>query len=662
MTDPGPRQRLAAILAADVAGYSRLMTADDHATVAALDRARETFRARIASHQGRVIDMAGDSVLAVFDTAIGAVTAALAIQEDLEAAALSVPDERRMRFRIGIHLGDVIEKADGTVYGDGVNIAARLESLARPGGITVSDAVRTLLRGRVAATFEDQGERAVKNIAEPVHAYAVHPGRSAPGPTAGPVEAPVVAPPTRSRPSRRWLALAAASVLTLALIGAVTWYATGRFRTADPPPIPAETGALPLPGKPSIAVLPFENLSGEAEQAYFADGITEDLITDLSKVSGLFVIARNSTFVYKGKSHDVREVARTLGVRYVLEGSVRRSGGDIRVNAQLVDATTGGHVWADRYDGDMKNIFGLQDKVTHSVVTAMAVELTRDDRARVARRGTENAQAYDVFLKGWEQYLRQSPEGFRAAIEYFKQAATLDPSYTRAYAALAATYWEAATRYWDIVLGFRRHHEAQYQAEQYLAKAMRDPTPLAHQVSSAMLLIAAARGGDRGREAIDRRRPQRRGRLHRAGRRDELHRPPDRGPRAGRARHAPQPALSALVPLPARPRAIRDEALPGGRGVTGASGRPQSRRPLGGPPPARHLRPARPTRGRLEAAGHDDQEGRSRARDRVGSPHDPGDHVLVPVHRPAGRGPARRRTAPGRRARLRVRTSRPLPA
>ena len=490
MTDPGPRQRLAAILVADVAGYSRLMTADDHATVAALDRARETFRARIASHQGRVIDMAGDSVLAVFDTAIGAVTAALAVQEDLEAAALSVPDERRMRFRIGIHLGDVIEKADGTVYGDGVNIAARLESLARPGGITVSDAVRTLLRGRVAATFEDQGERAVKNIAEPVHAYAVHPGRSAPGPTAGPVEAPVVAPPTRSRPSRRWLALAAASVLTLALIGAVTWYATGRFRTADPPPIPTETGALPLPGKPSIAVLPFENLSGEAEQAYFADGITEDLITDLSKVSGLFVIARNSTFVYKGKSHDVREVARTLGVRYVLEGSVRRSGGDIRVNAHLVDATTGGHVWADRYDGDMKNIFGLQDKVTHSVVTAMAVELTRDDRARVARRGTENAQAYDVFLKGWEQYLRQSPEGFRAAIEYFKQAATLDPSYTRAYAALAATYWEAATRYWDIVLGFRRHHEAQYQAEQYLAKAMRDPTPLAHQVSSAMLLIA----------------------------------------------------------------------------------------------------------------------------------------------------------------------------
>jgi adenylate cyclase len=172
LTDPGPRQRLAAILVADVAGYSRLMTADDHATVAALDRARETFRARIASHQGRVIDMAGDSVLAVFDTAIGAVTAALAIQEDLEAAALSVPDERRMRFRIGIHLGDVIEKADGTVYGDGVNIAARLESLARPGGITVSDAVRTLLRGRVAATFEDQGERAVKNIAEPVHAYA----------------------------------------------------------------------------------------------------------------------------------------------------------------------------------------------------------------------------------------------------------------------------------------------------------------------------------------------------------------------------------------------------------------------------------------------------------------------------------------------------------
>ena len=482
-------RRLTTILAADIAEYSRLMRADEDATLRGLTACRAIIEALVAEHRGRIANTAGDALLMEFPSAVDGLVCAIAIQRAIAKQNEDFPPERRMLFRIGVHCGDVIPR-DGDLFGDAVNVAARLQALAEPGGICVSATVREHVGSRVSAAFADGGLQSVKNIAEPVHAYAVHPGRSAPGPTAGPVEAPVVAPPTRSRPSRRWLALAAASVLTLALIGAVTWYATGRLRTADPPPIPAETGALPLPGKPSIAVLPFENLSGEAEQAYFADGITEDLITDLSKVSGLFVIARNSTFVYKGKSHDVREVARTLGVRYVLEGSVRRSGGDIRVNAQLVDATTGGHVWADRYDGDMKNIFGLQDKVTHSVVTAMAVELTRDDRARVARRGTENAQAYDVFLKGWEQYLRQSPEGFRAAIEYFKQAATLDPSYTRAYAALAATYWEAATRYWDIVLGFRRHHEAQYQAEQYLAKAMRDPTPLAHQVSSAMLLIA----------------------------------------------------------------------------------------------------------------------------------------------------------------------------
>ena len=211
-----------------------------------------------------------------------------------------------------------------------------------------------------------------------------------------------------------------------------------------------------IPDKPSIAVLPFVNMSADPDQAYFADGITEDLITDLSKVAGLFVIARNSTFVYKGKAIDIREVAKALGVRYVLEGSVRRSVDEVRINAQLIDATTGGHVWADRYDGDLKNIFALQDKVTRHVVTALAVELTKDDRERVARRGTENAQAYDVFLKGWQHYLRQTPEDFRAAIVQFKKAAELDPEYGRAYAALAATYWEASTRYWGLALGIKR--------------------------------------------------------------------------------------------------------------------------------------------------------------------------------------------------------------
>ena len=478
------RQRLAAILAADVAGYSRLMSQDERATVTALDAARAVFRSLIESHQGRVIDMAGDSVLAVFETATGAVTAALAIQQDLATAGSAIPEERCMRFRIGIHLGDVIEKDDGTVYGDGVNIAARLEGLAEPGGITVSDAVRGLIQGKVSAMFEDQGHKTVKNISEPVRAYAVRlapEGRS----TA------TVAPAIRPRQTRRLTVTAVAAIAFVIAAAVIAWLAPWRSKIETGPE--ART-SLALPSKPSIAVLPFENMSGDPEQAYFADGMTEDLITDLSKVAGLFVIARNSTFAYKGKAKDVREIAKTLGVRYVLEGSVRRSGADIRINAQLIDGSTGGHVWAERYDGDMKNIFGLQDKVTRSVVAALSVELTKDDRERVAHRGTENAEAYDVFLKGWQHYLRQTPEEFRSAIVQFKKAAELDPKYGRAYAALAATYWEASKRYWDIALGLRGNHEALLQAEQYLTKAMHDPTPLAHQVGSAMLLQSQQHG------------------------------------------------------------------------------------------------------------------------------------------------------------------------
>ena len=237
--------------------------------------------------------------------------------------------------------------------------------------------------------------------------------------------------------------------------------------------------------------------------------MTEDLITDLSKVAGLFVIARNSTFVYKGKATDIREVAKTLGVRYVLEGSVRRSGAEVRVNAQLIDATTGGHVWADRYDGDLKNIFAFQDKVTRNVVTALAVELTKDDRERVARRGTGNAQAYDVFLKGWQHYLRQTPEDFRAAIVQFKKAAELDPKYGRAYAALAATYWEAYTRYWDVALGFSRQPRDLLPGRTVPGEGHARPD--AARASSRQryaLAHAAARRSHRRSEASDRQRSQ----------------------------------------------------------------------------------------------------------------------------------------------------------
>jgi len=283
--------------------------------------------------------------------------------------------------------------------------------------------------------------------------------------------------------SRQWRWAAVGLIVVAGALVIWNFYFRPPFEPAS-----VDKMAFPLPERPSIAVLPFDNMSGDPEQAYFADGMTEDLITDLSKVAGLFVIARNSTFVYKDKAKDIREVAKALGVRYVLEGSVRRSGDEVRVNAQLIDAATGGNVWADRYDGDLKNIFALQDKVALNVVTALAVELTGDDKERVARRGSGNAEAYDLFLKGWQHYLRQTPEDFRVAIVHFNKAVELDPNYGRAYAALAATYWEASTRFWDVALGFSHHRDTYFQAEQFLAKAMRNPTPLAHQVASAMAL------------------------------------------------------------------------------------------------------------------------------------------------------------------------------
>lgn len=478
MSESGRKQRLAAILAADAAGYSRLMEADERGTMAALDAARQVFRSEIESNQGHVVNMAGDSVLAVFDTAAGAITSALAVQRALDASSRSVPESRQLRFRVGVHLGDVMEGADGDVHGDGVNIASRLQALAEPGGIVVSEAVRGAVKARVAATFEDRGPQTIKNIADQIHAFAVR------APVASSEAAPTTQP--RRAPPRRLAWLAAAGALLVIVVGMALW-----LRPSITPPVttsaaPSAPAASSPSGKPSIAVLPFDNMSGDADKAYFADGITEDLITDLSKVAGLVVIARNSTFQYKGKAHDVREVGKALNARYVLEGSVRRSGETVRVNAQLIDAASGAHIWAERYDGELKNIFGLQDTITRNVVKALSVELTKDESDRVAKRGTGNIQAYDVLLQGWEHYLKQTPDDFRVAIADFKKAAELDSTYSRAYAALAAIYWESYTRYWGVALGLGR--DTQADAEQYLAKAMRDPTPLAHEVASAMLV------------------------------------------------------------------------------------------------------------------------------------------------------------------------------
>jgi adenylate cyclase len=354
MTDTTLKQRLAAILCADAAGYSRLMSRDERATVATLDAARVVFQAQTLGNQGRVVDTAGDSILAIFETAAGALNAAVQVQARLADAHADIPAERRMQFRIGLHLGDVIEKADGSVYGDGVNIAARLQALAEPGGIIVSESIHTAVRGKVPASFEDQGEQTVKNIAHPLRSYRIRPQAGA----ANPVP-----------------------------------------RTADGTAAYSTEIDLSLPDKPSIAVLPFVNMSGDPEQEYFTDGISEDIITELSRFHSLFVIARNSSFSYKGKSPDIRQVGKELGVRYVLEGSIRRSGSRIRVTSQLIDALTGNHIWAEKYDRVLEDIFALQEELARSLVISIAPKIADAEAARVARRRPRHLGAYEAAIR-----------------------------------------------------------------------------------------------------------------------------------------------------------------------------------------------------------------------------------------------------------------------
>jgi adenylate cyclase len=389
------RQRLAAILAADAVGYSRLMAADERATLAALDAARDVFRRQIESHQGRVIDTAGDSVLALFDTAAGAASAALAAQQQLEAGCDQTTEDRRLRFRVGLHLGDVIEKPDGTVYGDGVNIAARLQALAGPGGIVVSAAVHGAVRDRVAANFIDRGERQFKNIAHPVRVYALHGTHAAPT----------------------------------------------TERSLQPAIIAAD--------RPSIAVLAFENLSGDPAQDFFGEGISEDIITDLAKINGLAVIGRQSAFAYKGRAIDLRQIGRELGVRFVLEGSVRRAGDRVRVTAQLIEAETGTHIWANRYDHQVDDVFLVGDAVVQDIVEALDIRLARGEDARIWRRALRTLPAREAFLRGWSAYFESTPESVRRAREIFLDVTRLEPDAAHGHAFVALTYAVEVMQGWS---------------------------------------------------------------------------------------------------------------------------------------------------------------------------------------------------------------------
>ena len=390
-------ERLAAILAADVAGYSRLMAGDDHATVAALDAARAIFRTHIEGKRGRVVDMAGDSVLAVFETATGAMAAALATQEQLNALADAVPEDRRMRFRVGVHLGDVIEKADGTVYGNGVNVAARLAGLAEPGGITASDSMRNAVKGKVPADFSDRGEQRVKNITDPVRAYAV----------------------------------SVAGNLLLTAAG-----------------VDVSRPVAGFGGRPAIAVMPFANLSGNTDEAYFVNGLTEDILVRLAMWRWLPVIGNNAGVALKDPLNDAAANGRALGARYVLAGSGRKAGNRLRVTAQLIDATTGHLVWAERYDRALEDLFAIQDELTDGIVGALEPAVGRAETQRARLKSPGSLDAWESFRRGMWHLQRYRREDFAAAVPLFQRAAQLDPNFAGPHSGLAAVRMSEAWLLW----------------------------------------------------------------------------------------------------------------------------------------------------------------------------------------------------------------------
>jgi len=388
------QRRLAAILAADVVGYTRLMGADETGTLRRLTELRQqVLEPLIAEHHGRVVKLMGDGLLVEFASVVDALTCAVGWQNAVAEREAETDEDRRLQFRIGINIGDIIVEGDD-IYGDGVNIAARLEGLAEPGGVCMSRTVVNHVKGKVELDFEDMGEQQVKNISEPIRVYRVVSD-------------------------------------TLAV------------QTARSP-----STVLPLPDKPSIAVMPFQNMSGDAEQEYFADGIVEDIITALSRFHGLFVIARNSSFAYKGRPVDVKQAGQELGVRYVLEGSVRKSGKRVRITGQLIDAGTGTHIWADHFDGGLEDVFDLQDEVTATVVGAIAPKLERAEIERSRRKPTENLGAYDYFLRGMSAMHLLSREGSDEALAHFGQAIQLDSGFAAAHGMAARCYAMRKMAHW----------------------------------------------------------------------------------------------------------------------------------------------------------------------------------------------------------------------
>jgi len=433
MSEARVERRLAAILAVDVAGYSRLMEADEEGTLAALRAIRrELGDPKIAEHRGRIVKTIGDGLLAEFASVVDAVRCAVEMQREMIARNAAIPAQRRIEFRMGINVGDIIIE-DGDIFGDGVNIAARLEALAEPGGICFSAAAHEQVRDRLDLAFDDLGEQQVKNITRPVRTYAI--------------------------------ALGASS------------------RAALPVGAP-----LPLPDKPSLAVLPFQNLTGDAEQEYFVDGMVEEITTAIARLPWLFVIARNSAFTYKGKPVEVKRVAQELGVRYVLEGSVRKAGNRVRITGQLIDATTGAHIWADHFNGALDDIFELQDQVASNVASAIEPKLRRSEIERASRKPTANLTAYDLYLRALAQSYRYTDEGLAEAVVLARRVLTIDPSYAPAAALVGRCRWVQRVQGWGA-LSDEDIAEACRLARQAL-EAERDDADTIWQAASTLFYLA----------------------------------------------------------------------------------------------------------------------------------------------------------------------------
>jgi adenylate cyclase len=431
------KRKLAAILSADVKGYSRLMGEDEKGTVRTLNAYKEVMADLIQRYHGRVVDAPGDNLLAEFGSVVDAVECAVEIQKELKTRNAEFPENRKMEFRIGINLGDVIEEGD-KIYGDGVNIAARVQNLVDGGGTCISGTAFDQVENKLSLGYEYLGEQTVKNIAKPVRVYRVLMEPEVVGKVIG---------EKKAKPRQRQRTIIGLVVALILVIAAFVIWKLFIPRASQREVASIERMAFPLPDKPSIAVLPFTNMSGDPKEDYFGDGITEEIITALSKTPKLFVIARNSTFVYKGKPVSIKQVAEELGVRYVVEGSFRRTGEKLRVTAQLIDALSAHHLWAERYDTDLKDIFAIQDEISLKITSALNVKLTDGEIALLLGKGTKNLEAYLKMIQARELMTRANKEDNAQAKKLLEEVITLDPSYAMAYAILAIGH------FYDVLLG-----------------------------------------------------------------------------------------------------------------------------------------------------------------------------------------------------------------